>query len=161
MDRNKNNNVKNIANVQKPNKEISISFWILTVIALSFAFFWVQEIVVSFNTGVLQNNVITYGIIVLLFAFFLFYFYRYFVKAYLIEEEDYFTIGNLKKENTVYYKDIDKVIQDIRYFIVYYNDTEKERVPLRTFSPQKLANYINANFNVVEEDAFKIVYVRK
>lgn len=143
-------------NIKKANKSYMISFLILLAIGIIFAAFAISEIVSS--TG--GNKALIYGLVALLFIGFSLFYYKFFVKSYLIEEEDYFTVGHLNKEDTVYYKDIDKIIRDIKYYMVYTKNNEKVRVPATMFEVDKLNDYIDRNFKIEEEDTFKIVYVR-
>lgn len=102
---------------------------------------------------------IVFLLISLLLIFLLAYYYKSLLKSYLIETDDSITIGNFNDEQTIKFKEIEKVVEDNDNYKVYYND-KKYRVSKKVFTPDKLTEYIKSNFGMDDKGLLKNTFLR-
>ena len=157
-----NNKIEDGKQVQRPNKIYTIIYWSLIGFTLIFAFFSIIGIMTSISTGSLKGLSIIFAAIAFIVLELSLFFKKNLIKAFYLEEQDHFIIGNSEKTTLVYYKDIDKVVIDDGRYIVYFNNyMDKINLPRKIFTTTKLTAYIKLLFEEESRTAFNTIYTRK
>lgn len=157
-----NNKIEDGKQVQRPNKIYTIIYWSLIGFTLIFAFFSIIGIMSSISTGSLKVLSIIFAAIAFIILELSLFFKKNLIKAFYLEEQDHFIIGNSEKTTLVYYNGIDKVVKDDGRYVVYFNNCkDKINLPRKIFTTTKLTAYIKLFFEEESRTAFKTIYTRK